>query len=128
MTSLHHQDQADVASGLVGHRSASTPPRPSSASTSRNAHQLANGVNSLINSHRQALAQHNANNTNSSIPQPAQNTNGLKQPVSRSAMNNSSLNKMSEKSTPAMQRQFTVHREADKSATADTHISQLKMV
>ena len=107
MASLHSQDCVDGGSGVGGgvHRSAS--PRVSSASTSRSAQQLARGVNSLINSHKNALAQHNNtnHNNNSSIPQFSHHANGIKQTANGSA-----------------------RREVDKSATADSHISQLKMV
>ena len=116
----------------VSRRSAS--PRPASAAAnSRSAHQLANGVNSLINSHKHALAQHhhlnNSNQTTTNIPQP--NTNGLKQSVSRmSAINQVGLGSGKTSSDQMQQRhQYTPRRDAvDKSASADSHISQLKMV
>ena len=77
MASLHPQDSTDGNTGTSTHRSAS--PRVPNSSTSRSAQQLAHGVNSLITSHKNALAQHNnVTSNNSSIPQLSHHTNGVK--------------------------------------------------
>ena len=126
MASLQPHDSSDSTSGTTGHRSAS--PRLSSTSTSRSAQQLANGVSSLITSHKNALAQNNiSNQTNSSIPQPF-HTNGLKHPIGKSSQNNSPSTFKYVDSCISSQRQVVSRRDGDKSTTADSHIAQLKMV
>ena len=128
MASLHPQDSLEGSSGIVGHRSAS--PRLTSTSNSRSAQQLAHGVSSLITSHKNALAQNNINNqiSNSNIPLLS-HTNGSKQSIMKAspASNSSGHGKLVDSSGPP-QRQYMVRREIDKSTTADSHISQLKMV
>ena len=75
--------------------------------------------------------QHNNSNqsTSSSIPQLSHNTIALKQPSGKlsSNSNNTAYSKSAEVSG-SYQRQHVGRREGDKSATADSHISQLKMV
>ena len=125
---MHPQDSLDGSIGIAGHRSAS--PRLSSASTSRSAQQLANGVSSLITSHKNALAQNNISNqiSNSNIPQFS-HTNGLKQSLGKvPPTNSSSGHGKSVDSNGPSQRQYMGRREIDKCTTADSHISQLKMV
>ena len=126
MASLQPHDSCDNISGATGHRSDS--PRLSNTPSSRSAQQLAHGVSSLITSHKNALAQHNiSNQTNSSIPQPY-HTNGLKHPVGKSLQNNLPSTNKSIDSGISSQRQIVSRRDGDKSTTADSHISQLKMV
>ena len=122
MASLHPQDSTDGNSGTSTHRSAS--PRVPNSSTSRSAQQLAHGVNSLITSHKNALAQHNnVTSNNSSIPQLSHHTNGVKAGKTPS----SNYSKLIDTSASS-QKQYVARRDGDKSATADSHISQLKMV
>jgi len=128
VASLHPKDSLDGGTGIAGHRSAS--PRLSSASTSRSAQQLAHGISSLITSHKNALAQHNNSNQNinSSIPQLSHHTIGLKQPSGKiSANTNFTGNAKSIETSGSYQRQYAARQDGDKSATADSHISQLKM-
>ena len=127
MASLHPQDSLDGSSGVVGHRSAS--PRLSSASTSRSAQQLAHGVSSLITSHKNALAQNNINNqiSNSNIPLLS-HTNGLKQSIGKVSSTTNSFGHGKSVDSNGPSRQYVARREIDNSTTADSHISQLKMV
>ena len=123
------QDLVDGGGGVATHRSAS--PRLITTSNSRSAQQLAHGVNSLINSHKNALAQHNnSNHYSTSIPQLSQNSSGIKQSINRSsAVNNAAINvKSTDINGSLFQKQHTGRQEVDKSTTADSHISQLKMV
>ena len=126
MASLHPQDSTDGNAGASTHRSAS--PRVPNSSTSRSAQQLAHGVNSLITSHKNALAQHNnVTSNNSSIPQLSHHTNGVKSGKTPSSNYSTGHVKLID-SNASSQKQYVARRDGDKSATADSHISQLKMV
>ena len=127
MASLHPQDSTDGNSGTsTAIRSAS--PRVPNSSTSRSAQQLAHGVNSLITSHKNALAQHNnVTSNNSSIPQLSHHTNGVKTGKTPSSNYSTGHVKLID-SSASSQKQYVARRDGDKSATADSHISQLKMV